>query len=149
MFDYSSLNLSHSVFNSLILRGVAVITFTVRLCLFHHSSASASLVSSLTLSRPAKEGGFRGCVLWPVGVDFAAVFCGLWGWISRNLRKAIRVQNPESGNLDFFGLNPDRTRMKKIGFNAGPRVPGVKPYHKKRIRALPNLRGDIQHHHNF
>ncbi|KDO39630.1 hypothetical protein CISIN_1g0108561mg, partial [Citrus sinensis] len=57
-----------------ILHGVAVITFTVCLCLFHHSSASASasLVSSLTLSRPAKGGGFRGCVLWHVGVDFAA-----------------------------------------------------------------------------
>ncbi|KAK9199855.1 hypothetical protein WN944_015048 [Citrus x changshan-huyou] len=69
-----SLNLSHSLFNSRnfsssnqILCGVAVITFTVRLCLFHQHH-----LSHLSLYRGQQK-----------GVDFAAVLCGQWGWISR------------------------------------------------------------------
>ncbi|KAK9227111.1 hypothetical protein WN943_012160 [Citrus x changshan-huyou] len=76
----------------------------------------------LGLCSVACGGGFRGCVSRPVVVDFAACGGGFrscgggqWGWISRlfNLRKAIRVQNPESGKPDFSGLNPDRTRIEK------------------------------------
>ena len=76
-----SLNLSHSLFNSLVISFLQIRSFAAWLS----SPSRCAYVCFNTHQHQHHASHLSFCRGQQKGVDFAVVFCGLWGWISRLL----------------------------------------------------------------